>query len=78
VLLVRPGIECANQQITGCAKASNHLSHTYRLHSRSNRHENVGENQIRFDVGNFANSGFAIAHSNNINALILQASVTIF
>ena len=38
----------------------------------SHRHEHVGQNQIRFDVGNFANGGFAIAHRNDVNTLIFQ------
>ena len=38
----------------------------------ANRHENVSQNQIRLQIGNFANGGFAIAHGNDFNTLIFQ------
>src|ERR1051325_9610487 len=37
-----------------------------------NRHENVRENQIRLYIGNFANSGLAVANGNDVDPLILQ------
>src|SRR5215467_8405629 len=35
-------------------------------------HKHVSQNQIWFYVGDFANRCFAIAHGNDVNALILQ------
>jgi len=39
----------------------------------SNRHEYIRKHQVRFQIRDFTDCGFAIAHGNDFDALILQS-----
>jgi len=72
------GIERRNQQDHGmCASLGSVFTYWQNFISVSNRHENIGENQIGEYIRNFPYGGLAVAHGNDVNALILQASATI-